>query len=108
MPTFLRDFTVQFSNGSHCHQGGHISTAHFVPVGLIPTNSYKPYLISWERCVELKIESSLCLVVWPAHSAKLYLIGHCRSPYLYEIDLFQKNSLSLVKKKKIFLLISIT
>lgn len=73
-PTLLHDFTVQFGNGSHCHQGGHIRDAHFVPIGLIPTNSYEPSLLSWETCVDLEIESSLCLAVYGQHTLLNFIL----------------------------------
>lgn len=57
-PLFCVTSQCSLVMGVIVNRGGRISTAHLVPVGLIPTNSYEPYSISWERCVELKIESS--------------------------------------------------
>lgn len=101
MPTFLPDFTVQFRNVNHFHQGGAVGAAPvremvagtFCSYSLIPINSYAPDPISLERTIGLEIESSLCLVVWLADSAKLCFIFLLQISLLYEIGLFQKTLL---------------
>lgn len=61
---------------------GHV---HFVFVSGFPfTNG--PDSVSLEKIVGPEIKNSLSLVVWLADFAKLYLIGHYRLSFLYEID----------------------
>lgn len=69
MPTFLHDFTVQFSYVSYSHQGnvraargGEMAAHTLHSCRPIPTNSHGPDSISMEKTAGFRIESSLCLV----------------------------------------------